>query len=385
MIHTLKCPSCGAPVDYEDETHKRAFRCPFCNNTVVVPEALRRAEEPQVRISFGKQERAHARTGLLILIPVVILLFVGGIIAFAIYSATRSVRSTVTHVVNIPAFPDISKITGGGGAKDTENAFASVAMQFGSEGTGPGSFSDARSIAVDGEGRIYVGEYSGGRIQVFDSSGKFITQWMADTEMPLRAIAADRKGTVYVVQRGEIKKFEGPTGQSLGKVAFSGNGFDDVTALPDGSLLAAWVRASGDHIVRFDPSGRVAMTLEKAISGQSRSSELDMRLAADGTGNIYALGTFNDAVFKFSPDGRYQTRFGSTGDQPGQFRAPDAIAVDNQGRVYVSDFKGVQIFDPNGRYVGVFPVKGSASGMVFNDKNELFVVARTQVLKFNIK
>jgi sugar lactone lactonase YvrE len=76
------------------------------------------------------------------------------------------------------------------------------------------------------------------------------------------------------------------------------------------------------------------------------------------------------------------TRFGGDGDEPGLFRAPGAIAVDNQGRVYVADFKGVQVFDPNGRYLGVIDVKGAASGLAFNDKGELLVVARTAVWKF---
>ena len=388
MLHTLKCPSCAAPVDYEDESAKSTFRCPFCNSTVVVPESMRRGEDPQVIVStFDLRQRKPKRTGALILIPVVIIVFLIGIFAVVIFSINRSIPTRVTHVTNLQ-IPNLSGMFPPlpGSSKSSGSGFATIAMQFGSKGTGPGYFEDARSIAVDGEGRIYVGEYTGARIQVFDSTGKFITQWTADPDMPLRAIAADRKGTVYVVQRGEIKKYEGTTGAPLGKVSHSGgNGFDDVAVLADGSILAAWVRASGDHIVRFDPSGRTTLSVQKAISGQSRRSELNMRLAADGTGNIYALGTFNDAVFKFSPDGRFQTRFGSVGDQPGQFRAPGAIAVDNQSRIYVTDFKGVQVFDSNGRYIDTFDVEGAASGLVFNDKNELFVVARTQVFKFNLK
>ena len=37
---------------------------------------------------------------------------------------------------------------------------------------------------------------------------------------------------------------------------------------------------------------------------------------------------------------------------------------------------------PSGRYLAVFKPDGVASGMVFNDKNELFVVARNKVMKF---
>ena len=43
---------------------------------------------------------------------------------------------------------------------------------------------------------------------------------------------------------------------------------------------------------------------------------------------------------------------------------------------------GVQVFDSDGRYLNVFKPDGVASGMVFNDKNELFIVARNKVMKF---
>jgi hypothetical protein len=101
----------------------------------------------------------------------------------------------------------------------------------------------------------------------------------------------------------------------------------------------------------------------------------------DGLGNIYALGTFTSSVFKFTPDGRYVNRFGGRGDQPGQFRAAHALTVDNQGRVYVSDSKGVQVFDKDGRYLDTFKPAPVAFGMVFDQQNQLHIAARTQVLK----
>lgn len=91
---------------------------------------------------------------------------------------------------------------------------------------------------------------------------------------------------------------------------------------------------------------------QEAISSVSGRSELNTRVAVDGLGNIYALGTFNDAVFKFGPDGKFIIRFGCSGGNPGQFRTASAIAVDGRGRVYVSE--GVQIFDGDGRYLDTF-------------------------------
>jgi len=116
----------------------------------------------------------------------------------------------------------------------------------------------------------------------------------------------------------------------------------------------------------------------------TENSELDTRVAIDGLGNIFALGTFNTAVFKFSPEGKYLNRFGGDGDQPGQFRAPEAIAVDGQGRVYVSDFKGIQVFDGAGRYLDLIKVDGFPFGMTFNDRNELFVATGKKIIKYEV-
>jgi streptogramin lyase len=299
----------------------------------------------------------------------------------------------VTGAVALFAFHQINKPDAkhAGGIVNTKNTLAGVKAAgsgnaspepfFGSEGIGPGNFKDARSIAVDAEGHIYVGEYTGGRVQVFDAEGKFLIQWMVDAKMPLSGMAADRRGTVYAVQKGEIRRYEGTTGKSLGTMGGGEGRFDDVTATADGGLVT-FSYQNRDDIVRLDAAGRATKAIRSAISGQTGRSELSIRVAADGLGQIYALGQFNNAVFKFSPDGRFLTQFGGNGDEPGQFSAPSCIAVDNKGRVYVGDMKGVQVFDPNGRYLRLIKLRGAASGLAFNERNELFVVARTRVYKF---
>ncbi|MCA1591310.1 MAG: hypothetical protein LC754_01370 [Acidobacteria bacterium] len=372
MIHTLRCPSCGAPVDYDERGERDTVRCPFCESTVMLPRRERRAVEQPPAVEY-KSNNTSVIAGVIVAFVAVI---VTGLVAFyalhSYYSASTNVKRPVSSPnvrINLPL-------------KNTSEGEAQPNLSFGSEGTGAGYFKDARSIAVDAEGHIYVGEYIGGRVQVFDSTGKFLTQWTVDAKMPLRGMAADRRGTVYVVQKGKITRHEGMTGRTQGDVAYSGrSGFDDVAVTAEGGLVA-FSSDAHDDIIRFNSSGEVTKVIRSAISGQTDRSELTIRVATDGLGQIYALGAFNDAVFKFSPDGRFLTQFGSAGDEPGQFRAPQAIAVDNQGRVYVSDIKGVQVFDANGRYLNFMKVKGVAFGMVFNDHNELFIAARTQVFKF---
>lgn len=382
MIQTLKCPSCAAPLDHDDRDGRTTIACPFCASTIVVPDSLRAQRNPQVVSTFGGPRRGGS--GLGIAVALVIVLVVGVFSAAGIF-AIRSARRATPNDVVPPPRPLFAPPVVPGPKQPARPAFVSTVLEFGSEGIGPGMFKDARNVAVDGDGYIYAGDYTGGRIQVFDPAGKFVTQWTADPRMPLRALAADRRGTVYVVQSGKIQRFEGRTGRSLGVVEYAGgNGFDDVVVTADGGLVAVYDR-NADDIVKFDSSGRVTRVIKKAISGQTDRSELNMRVAVDGLGNIYALGTFNNAVLKFTPEGRFVTQFGGDGDESGQFRAPHAIAADGQGRVYVSDFKGVQVFDSNGRYIDTFDTKPSAFGVLFNDRDELFIAARTKIIKCTVK
>lgn len=319
---------------------------------------------------------------LLLAIPVLGLIF-GGLVAVGALAPTfYSVSRKVTEPENPTRFggPTTPK-----GKEKPANSFANVLLEFGKEGIGPGMFNDARSIAVDGDGRIYVGEYTGGRIQVFDPEGKFVSQWnFGDRKSLLRGLAADRKGTVYVVTSGSVDRYRGESGEKQGSLAYDDSGFDDVSVGADGGIVTAWHKHR-DDIVAFDSNGKVTLKIPAAISTASGDSELSMRVAVDGSGNIYALGTFNYAVFKFGRDGKFINRFAGRGDQTGQLRAPLSIAVDGYGRVYVGDMKGIQVFDADGRYLNLIDIKNAPFGMVFNDKNELFVVARDHVEKYAIK
>jgi len=380
MLQTFDCPKCGAPVSYERSTDPFAtnhqIRCDYCHSQLIAPDELAGQPARVVRIQLGLAQGAKFPKWiwLLLAIPafvvVVIALAAAGVLVPVFSSATRTVNPIRADVPPKP--------------KEKANSFATVLLTFGSEGIGPGMFTDARSIAIDGAGRIYVGEYNGGRIQVFDPAGKFLNQWsIGDRKTILRGLAADRKGTLYVVHRGGIDRYQGETGEKLGQLQYERSGFDDVSIGADGGLVASW-QSNRDDIVMFDPNGKVVRTIPAAISSASGDSELDMRVAVDGSGNIYALGRFNNGVFKFGRDGKFINRFGSGGDKPGQLRAAYSIAVDGYGRVYVGDSKGIQVFDTNGRYLTILELKGVAFGMVFNDKNELFVIARDRVIKYSV-
>lgn len=49
--------------------------------------------------------------------------------------------------------------------------------EWGTRGTAPGQFHTPHTIVVDAQDRVYVGDRENNRIQVFDTDGKFITEW----------------------------------------------------------------------------------------------------------------------------------------------------------------------------------------------------------------
>jgi DNA-binding beta-propeller fold protein YncE len=58
------------------------------------------------------------------------------------------------------------------------NPDGEVLASWGSKGNGAGEFNDPTSVAVDpATNKIYVADPRNKRIQVFDSAGKFVTQW----------------------------------------------------------------------------------------------------------------------------------------------------------------------------------------------------------------
>ncbi len=383
MPKTFDCPKCGAPVAFERSADpfspQPRIRCDYCHSQLIAPDedAGRPAQVVRIQLGLASGNKFPKWAWLLLALPLLAAVIVGlaalGILAPAFYSVSRAVKESP----NVPTRPPVPP-------KESKPTFATTLLTFGSEGIGPGMFNDARSIAVDGEGRIYVGEYIGGRIQVFDPAGKFLSQWsIGDRKTILRGLAADRKGTVYAVHGGGVALYRGETGEKIGQLEYERRGFDDVSAGADGGLVTA-MHSGRDDIVTFDASGKAVRTIPEAISGASGDSELSMRVAVDASGYIYALGRFNNGVFKFARDGKFMNRFGGGGDQPGQLRAAYSIAVDGYGRVYVGDIKGIQVFDADGRFLALQEQKGMAFGMVVNEKNELFVVARDRVIKYSI-
>lgn len=330
-----------------------------------------------------------SRLGCVIVFVTLLLLLGAGGAFFVLTSASSSITEVVvTAVSNVEPGIPAPGATATPVATATP-AFAAESFSFGGqEGVGPGYFNDTRSIGLDAQGNIYTGDYSDGRIQVFDSQGNYRTHWFInDTDAYMISMTADRQGRVYVIEKGVINRYDGMSGElQLTLPAPGGAGYRDMVVAPDGDLVA-FAFAPPDMLVWFDADGNRVQTVSEILSGQTGDPESGARLAVDGLGNVYVLGeTFTKVVFKFDAQGKFITRIGSQGNEAGQLRSPRAIAVDNQGRIYVEDSDGIDVFAADGRFLDTIPFRGVAFDMVFNDQNELFLMDRNgnRVVQFTL-
>jgi DNA-binding beta-propeller fold protein YncE len=80
-------------------------------------------------------------------------------------------------------------------------------------------------------------------------------------------------------------------------------------------------------------------------------------IAVDQDGNVYVADTMNNRVEIFDADGNFLSTFGKAGDGPGYFARPKGIAVDSDGHIWVADQMQdrLQVFNRDGQlltYIG---------------------------------
>lgn len=132
-----------------------------------------------------------------------------------------------------------------------------------------------------------------------------------------------------------------------------------------------WVVDEGSSmIVKFDPEGRVVMTMGRkpeavdnparpeappaagsgaGVPGDNFNGPSDV--AWDAAGDIFvADGSRNSRIAKFDKNGAFIKSWGTRGSAPGQFNVPHSIVVDAKENIYVADRgnKRIQVFDTDG-------------------------------------
>jgi LSD1 subclass zinc finger protein len=338
---------------------------------------------PQAADQALKLAASSARTGARLALLIVLLTF--GFILFVFTMVHRTVQQVViSHPAWTPAprpIPSISQFFPAPAKQSPE--FADQVMAFGAEGIGPGQFTDARTVAVDAQGHIYVGEYSNGRVQAFDSTGKYLSEFFIGKDKSLLTLGADRKGVVYATVPGHVLRYNGATGAALEELAA---GDDESSTFYMASCVAPggdiYALAGNSEIVRI--SGSTGKIVASFKGSEKVGEDVNFSgLIVLSTGEIFALD-HQKGVFKFAADGRYINRFGGGKEgSPGHLAGPQSMAADGQGRLYISD-GGISVYDTDGNFIDRFGGTDIVFGLAVDDQDAIYACYRNrnQVRKF---
>lgn len=258
--------------------------------------------------------------------------------------------------------PTVSTIAGSGAAGNANGPSASA------------TFNGADDVAIDTEGDIYIVDRWNRLIRMLSPSGivsTFAGSSIGYLDGPgataqfdvggFTGITIDSADNLYTAANGRIRKIT--PGAVVSTISGSG-----ATSFADGSAATAAFNLPGRvtidrggniyvsdtnnyRIRRITPDGTVSTLAGSGVRGFADGPGTTAQfqntnssgIAVDDDGNVYLADWDNHRIRKISPTGYVSTLAGSGSngsvDGPGataQFTAPNGIAIDNSGNLYVS-------------------------------------------------
>jgi sugar lactone lactonase YvrE len=217
-----------------------------------------------------------------------------------------------------------------------------------------------------------------------------IKKWPAVT-----AVECAPDGTVYVVERCSDNSCVGRTEPPILKYDRNGKLLkawgEGLFNFPHGATLDSqgnlWVTdaraegGKGNQVFKFDPNGKILMTLGKAgVSGSGPDAfDQPTDVVVAPSGDIFVTDSHrngkNNRVVKFSKDGKFIKEWGTKGSGPGQISEPHTIAMDSRGRLFVGDRENnrIQIFDQDGKYITEWRQFSRPSGIYITKDDTMYV------------
>jgi|GEM_PF-1202377 len=136
--------------------------------------------------------------------------------------------------------------------------------------------------------------------------------------------------------------------------------------------------------------------VSSAIAQGSTLFDRPVAVAVNDQGMIYVADYANNRIVVLDPVGRYVAAWGGQGSADGQFNYPSGIAFDSHGNVYVVDRGNhrIQKFDANGSYLAQWGTRGNGDGQFLNPSgiaiayNDILYVAdrdNRRIQRFDLK
>ena len=244
-------------------------------------------------------------------------------------------------------------------------------------------------MATDSKGRLYVADQRVGAVFVFNTETRdveLIGNGLQARFGLINAVAIDDDDRVFIsdgkLRRVVVLNAKHEVTDQIDKGLIDPVGL----AIDTENRLLYVVDTQADQVVVFDADSlkelrRIGTGGKKHSLTSPGDFAAPQGIALDKDGNVYVSDTLNDRVEIFDADGNFISTFGKNGDGPGYFARPKGIAVDGDGHIWVADaYQNVlQVFNREGQLLtfiggpGHYPGQfESLVGVAIDKNNRVF-------------
>jgi tripartite motif-containing protein 71 len=252
-----------------------------------------------------------------------------------------------------------------------------LSFKFGTKGNGPGQFQDPHDVSFDKANNVYIPDRVRSDIQVFTHDGKYLRKFGGPGSAPGQfnvpySARHNINDILYVCDREnnrlQVLKNDGTVITTLRGIG--GKNFnkpEDLSFDPvNGDIYMT--DTGNNRIVKMDKDHKFLLEWGSKGNGDSQFDHPHgIDVGADR--NVYVNSGFQPYIKKFSPTGQFIKKWGSEGKSDGQFvmflehldidrRNGNVLIINNNTRPYVF------AFDKEGTYLGKYgsEKEGSANG-----------------------
>lgn len=266
-----------------------------------------------------------------------------------------------------------------GGTPETSATSLGYSAQFGTSGSGDGQFADARGIAVDSGGNVWVADDANCRVQKFTSGGAYSAKFGAagtgngqfgSGDGPWD-VAVDSADNLYVTDRGnsriQVFSSAGSFVRKWGLFGSTNGAFNNPIAIDvhRASGRVYVVDVGNARVQYFSSTGTFQGKWGTPGAGDGQFSAPTGIAVNQSTGDVYVCEETNRRIQQFTSAGVFVRKWGSPGLGNGQFGSPRELAINPvTGNVFVTDLsrRDVQEFTPTGVFVRTIGKLGAGNG-----------------------
>jgi sugar lactone lactonase YvrE len=288
----------------------------------------------------------------------------------------------------------------------TNGAVVTVAGLAGTAGSADGASSSARfwgpqGVAVNSAGMVYIADTANSTIRIMTaaavvttlagspsagaangttSSARFYSPQNMAVDSSSNIFVADTQNSVIrkITPSGTVSVFAGTPGV-FGSMDGTGSGalFSGPQGVAVDSAGNVYVADTGNSTIRVITPGGTSSTLAGSAgnpgnadgSGTAAQFYAPQGVAVDNAGNVYVADTWNHTIREITPDGVSSTLAGLPGtfgsfdgtNSQARFNCPTGVAVDSSGNLYVTDYNNDTIREVTGN--GVVTTLAGWAGM----------------------